>query len=827
MDSGAWIEIKEIFADALACAPAGRAALLDERCTGRAELRAEVEALLDAHTDADEFLETPAVASAAWLLDAPPRPIEERRIGPFRLVAPIGAGGMGVVYRAERVDGGFVQQVAIKIIDIALHDAEALSRFRVERQILASLNHPNVVQFIDGGLTEEGQAFLVMELVDGVRVTEFCRDRQLSLDARVQLVEQICGAVQYAHQHGVVHRDLKPGNILVTGEGVVKVLDFGVAKLVAGGTEADATRTGMLRPLTPDYASPEQLRGLTVTTASDIYALGVLLYEIVAGRKPYETSHETLDRILEIVTVTDPERPSQALGRSASPPPYDGGRVRGDLDAIILKAMHKDPVHRYASPQELASDLARYRAFEPVIAREPSFGYLIRKTARRHRAATGAVAVSLVAVLAALGVSLWQMRRVAAARDRAEARFDDARKIANALIFKVHDGITPLAGSTPVRKMIVAEALTYLERLSQDPSVDDALRLELASAYRRIGEVQGAPGGANLGDRAGARVSYERAIKLLLPLASAPAANPKTVGLLAYVELDFSGVLGALGDLPASLAAMKSATTRAEQLLKVRPDDAEVRTLLASCHFRSAQAAPRPEALAHWQRSADLFEGLLQENPNDPTRQRNVALVAKYMGAYFEVDRDFEKARAHYSRAKELDEQRLAAAPLNRNAMFDVAIDVGNVANIDWKAGRPKEAADGFERSLALREKLSALDPQEVEARSRVAFMHGRLTSLFWELKRTRDSIAHARKAVQVYESLAAVDAREQEQFASYLMTLGDVERQAGDRAAGCQAYRRAATMVGQLIRASAAPSDELRKKQETLVTEIRKCTGA
>jgi tetratricopeptide (TPR) repeat protein len=729
VDIGTWVEVKEIFGAALACPPADRAALLDARCGGRTQVRAEVDALLAAHTRANEFLETPAVASAAWLIDASQRVEEDRRIGPFRLVAAIGSGGMGVVYHAERVEGGFDQQVAIKIIDVALHDAETLSRFRVERQILASLNHPNVVQFLDGGVTAAGQAFVVMERVEGVRVTDFCRNRQLALEARLQIVEQICGAVQYAHQHGVVHRDLKPGNILVTDAGVVKVLDFGIAKLLASGAEGDRTRTGMLRPLTPDYASPEQLRGLPITTASDIYALGVLLYEIVAGQKPYETSHETLDRVLEIVTATDPARPSQTLTRTAGAVPYDGSRVRGDLDAIILKAMHKDPSHRYASAQELATDLSRYRASEPVTAREPSLGYLIRKTARRHRAAAWAAAVSLVAVLAALGVSLWQTRRVAAERDRAQAHFNDARQLANALIFKVHDGIAPLAGATPVRKMIVAEALTYLERLSQDPSVDDALRVELASGYRRIGAVQGGLGEANLGDRAGAKVSLERAAKLLEPLATRPGAALRDVIMLASLERELSGIYQAVGERPAAIAAIKSSTTRLERLLLEHPTSPEVRTGLATTVLRLGYGSPTGEAIGHFQRSLDLFEGLLRETPDNPTYQRNVALTSKNLGARFEENRDLEKARAHYARAMELDEQQLAAQPLNRNAMFDVAIDIGNIANIDWKANRLKEAAEGFERSLALRQKLAALDPQDVDARSRVAFMHGRLAN--------------------------------------------------------------------------------------------------
>ena len=400
------------------------------------------------------------------------------------------------------------------------------------------------------------------------------------------------------------------------------------------------------------------------------------------------------------------------LAREPTGTPYDGTRVRGDLDAIILKAMHKDPARRYASAQELATDLARYRGSQPVIAREPSLGYVIRKAARRHRAAATAVAVSVVAVLAALGVSIWQTQRVAAERDRAKARFDDARQIANALIFKVHDGIVPLPGSTPVRKMIVDEALTYLERLSQDPSVDDALRLELAAAYRRIGDVQGLPGTANLGDRAGARASLERAVALLDPLVRATPPSQEATRLLISVEFELAATMSALGDGEAAVRVIKMAAGRAETLVKNGANDDATRSLLGRSVLSSSPGRHRmAERLPHWQRAADVFEGLLKEQPADPVRQRSVALTAKYMGAYFETVSEFEKARAYYLRAQEIDEQRLAARPLARDALFDVAIDVGNVANVDSRLGRAKEAGEGFERSLALRQKLAAQDP--------------------------------------------------------------------------------------------------------------------
>ena len=826
MDPSTWLEAKDIFAAALAAAPGDRDRLIDERCAGRDALRVEVQTLLAAHLDAGEFMDAPAVAAAPWLFEAPSLTLAGRRIGPFRLAEPLGSGGSSVVYRAERVEGGFEQQVAIKILDAPLRQPAALSRFYVERQILARLTHPHIVSFIDSGIAGDGRAFLVMELVKGVRLTDYCRERALPLDERLELVEAVCHAVQHAHQHGVIHRDLKPGNILVSDEGVPKILDFGVSKLVGGDPGGgDATLTGMVKPLTPDYASPEQIRGQHVTTASDVYALGVVLYEVVTGRRPYDTSGHTLERVAEIVTTQDPPRPSHLLTEQHVP---RGGSPLAphDLDAIVRKAMHKDPGERYASAQELAADLARCRAGHPVVAREPSLGYVLRKAARRHRAAAAALAVSLVAVLAALGVSLWQMRRVAAERDRAQARFDDARRIANALIFKVHDTIAPIAGTTPARKLIVEEALTYLERLAGDPLVDDALRLELAEAYRRIGDVQGGPEGANLGDRDGARKSLERAIALLEPLAARPGAAPATISLLAKVEQDLASLIQGLGDRPAALVILKRSADRAERLYRDHPADTDIRSLVAAGHFWLALSVPRAEALPHWQQAAAVYDSLLQEAPDNSKWQRNVALVSKYMGAYFERDADYDRARAHYVRALEIDRPRAAASPGSRDAIFDLAIDLGNIANVDWRAGRTKEAEDGFKESLALREKLVALDPAEVQARGRVAFMHGRLAEFYSALERPREALPHARTSAAILDELTRLSADERQPFAWALVTLGQIERRAAGQAAGCATFRRAARVVADLVTATPTRTEALQKLEASVAGELGKCGG-
>jgi eukaryotic-like serine/threonine-protein kinase len=424
--SGAARDLESVFAAALEAGPEARDRLLAELCAGAPELESEVRSLLASHERAGAFLEAgPGVPLLDPAADAVPA-----EVGPFRLVEKIGQGGMGVVYRAERVHGGFVQQVAVKLVDAPLRESDALRRFRTERQALATLSHPHIVSLLDGGLTTDGRPYLVMALVDGVPVTAWAAGRAVPLADRLRVFQQLCAGVHHAHQHGVVHRDLKPANILVTPEGMPKILDFGVAKLTdAAGV--DGTATGLLGPLTPNYASPEQLRGLPVTTASDLYALGTILYELLAGVRAYETSGRTLDEVLRTVVEREPRRPSAASGEGTLP--YDRRRLKGDLDAIVLKAMAKDPARRYASAQELSDDLERHLAGQPVAAREPSLAYVVARAARRHRAAFAAAVVSVAALLAALGISLRQTRVATAERTRAQVEAAKANQVVSFL----------------------------------------------------------------------------------------------------------------------------------------------------------------------------------------------------------------------------------------------------------------------------------------------------------------------------------------------------------------------------------------------------------
>ena len=796
MSGQSWVEVEAVFAEAVDLGAAERLALLDARCAGRPALRAEVESLLASHDGSSGFLH--AAAEGCGMSGSVPRPGEPgQAIGRFRLVERIGEGGMGVVYRGERADGEFVEQVAIKLIAAPLHDPEALRRFGVERQVLATLNHPDIVALVDGGVTAAGQPYLAMKYVDGVPITEYCGARRLTLEGRLRLFQRVCAAVQHAHQNGVVHRDLKPANILVTPEGLPKMLDFGIAKLLEAPSTAGSDRTGtaLLRPMTPNYASPEQLRGLPVTTACDVYALGVLLYELLAGVRPYDVSSQPLDVVLATVGEGETRRPSAAAQSGLLP--YDGRQLRGDLDAIVLKAMHKEPSHRYASAQELSDDIGRHLDSQPIVAREPSLAYVAAQLARRHRAAFVAGGVSIAALLAALGVSLWQTRVAMAERDRATARFNDARQLANALIFKIHDEVRPLAGSTPVRKSIVAEALTYLERLSDDPSADAALRLELAKAYRRVGELQGNPNTPNLGDRQGALTSVRKAVALLRPFVSTASFDPQAAIELGRAQITLSRLADVAGTSEEALEAALGAIAVGEALVNRSPRDSDARRFLGSAYFNMAFSDPQ-SSVRHWQRAGEVFESLLAEEPANLDSQRNVALVEKYLGGHYQGNGDLANALRHHGRALELDRRRAEAEPQNRQAQLDLAIDLGNVAWIHKAAGRFAEAVAAYEQSLDIRRRLSESDPKDDYARGRLAFVLNNLANWYSTLGRHAEALAHAREAVAIADARRSVDSQNRTELVDYLSNLARIERAASRLDASCATARRAHDLAAQ-----------------------------
>jgi eukaryotic-like serine/threonine-protein kinase len=512
-----WQQIKAICSQALDLDEPQRQTFLSQACADDPALRREVESILKASSAAPSQFDTPAADLAADLLDDDDASIIGQRVGVYRIDRRIGAGGMGTVYAATRCDGQFEQQVAVKLIRRRILSSESIRRFRGERQALASLNHPNIARLYDGGVTDSGVPFLVMEYVDGTPIDAYCRQAQLSPRAILSLFRTVCAAVQHVHQNLIVHRDLKPGNILVSAAGVPKLVDFGIAKPLQGSPaptlEGATTTAGRGRPLTPAFASPEQIRGETVTTASDVYSLGVILYTLLTGQSPFAATTSSPYELERQICEVEPTRPSSVLRAAAATAARTRGAtdfaalrrahgLAGDIDAIVLKALRKEPGHRYSSVESLSEDIERYLSGLPVMARHAALAERVAKFVRRHRAlALSSVAV-VVAVAGGFVSTAWQARiamreRDAAltARKQAEAEAENARvetHKSNRVTGFLQDVLTSADPSREGRDVKLVDVLDRAARnidaeYGHDPETQSAVLSAIGNTYFGLG----------------------------------------------------------------------------------------------------------------------------------------------------------------------------------------------------------------------------------------------------------------------------------------------------------------------------------------------------
>jgi tetratricopeptide (TPR) repeat protein len=462
MTTERWRRIEEIYQAAADLDPRERAGLLDQTCGTDGVLRQEVESLLAENGDIDAAVEAAVRTEAEELAARESESAIGKHFGPYRVTAVIGAGGMGTVYRAVRDDDQFQKEVAIKIVKRGMNFDALQMRFLHERQILARLDHPHIGRLLDGGVTDDGLPYFVMESIEGVPLTEYCAGKVLP--ERLRLFREICAAVQYAHQHLVVHRDLKPANILVTKEGVPKLLDFGLAKLLDPGQLPEQTFT-IVRILTPDYASPEQVRGEPITTATDIYSLGALLYELVSGRRAHQFESRTTSEMERVVCQTDP-------------PP-----VPGEIGSIVQMALRKEPKRRYATVEHFSDDIRRYLEGVPVQARKDTLTYWTGKFIRRNKWAVTAAAFACLAMAVGMGAVWYQSRR-------AERNAREALEFAATLTGSINYKLGQLGGTLEARRELVRSTSEYLEKLSRDALSDPAFRLELSRTYLRLAMFQ-------------------------------------------------------------------------------------------------------------------------------------------------------------------------------------------------------------------------------------------------------------------------------------------------------------------------------------------------
>jgi len=718
-DPDRWRQVEEIFHKALELQESERGAWLEAVCGGDAALCAEVSSLLDSDRQAAAFVGS-KVERAVREFGAAVRPeIEGRRIGAYRLIRELGRGGMGAVYLAARDDEQYESDVAIKLVHPGLDTDFILRRFRRERQILASLQHPNIARLFDGGSADDGTPYLVMEYIEGTWITKYAAQKDLTVEARLRLFLPVCAAVEYAHRHFIVHRDLKPGNILIDRNGVPKLLDFGISKLLHS-TPADAADTQDVGMMTPDYASPEQIIGDPVTLMSDVYSLGTVLYELLSKVRPHRIEQCT-PLALERAICLDEITPLSAAVRND--PPL-ARRLAGDLDNILLRAMQKQPERRYPSVEQLAEDIRRHLDHQPVLARRDSFTYRASKFVRRNRvpvALGGMVAVSLIT---GAGVSIREARI-------AQQHAQDVRKLATTFVFDVEQAARELPGSIAVRQLVTRTGLEYLGNLSRGSANDWDLKRELATAYLRIGEVQGGAETSNLGDPAAALKSYHDAQELLdsvlmhspgdrqalldrmtvshresdlhrqmgqLPLATEAtqdglrraeallAANPADIDAVQYgavFHLDLGRLRQLSGDLGRAADEIATGIRLLKQLSAARPEERETISNIAASQARlgsiQAELGRRQQALDSYRDGVSVLEKQDLNFPNNVHVSRELMLAYAHVGdtlgnpAYDNFDNE-AGARAAYSKMRDVAKKLHEADSADARATSDYGI---------------------------------------------------------------------------------------------------------------------------------------------------------
>jgi eukaryotic-like serine/threonine-protein kinase len=480
-----WQRIEELFGTVVDRPTAERAAYLTNVCGGDEELRREVLSLLARDTDED-FIQNPIARAAVSLSPEPHDELLDKRIGSYRLTRLIGRGGMGAVYEAVRDDAQFQQLVAIKLIKGGMDSDFVRERFVRERQILASLDHPYIARLFDGGQTADGRPYFVMEFVAGEPITDYCYRRELTLEEKLKLFRNVCSAVQHAHQKLVVHRDLKPSNIMVTADGTPKLLDFGIAKLLTPDPSGAHTRTETaVRLMTPDYASPEQVRGGQITTATDVYSLGVVLYELLTKRRPHQFATYSPLEIERAICDTEAPRPSTAAREQTGVPTKLARQLAGDLDNIVLMALRKQAARRYQSVEQFSEDIRRYLIGLPVAARKDTFRYRAGKFARRHKAG-----VAMLALLALLAVVMtFQAARIARERDRANQAAVTAEAATQSLVavFEFADPGTAKGNAITAKELLDQGAEKVVRDLHDQPIVQAKLMDTIGGLYQRIG----------------------------------------------------------------------------------------------------------------------------------------------------------------------------------------------------------------------------------------------------------------------------------------------------------------------------------------------------
>ncbi len=815
MTDPGWETVKDIVAEAVDLAPAARAAFLNRACADRPELRREVESLLG--------------------FDAPGAPFSNidrvpERLGPYHVLREIGRGGMGTVYLAERDDGQFEQRVAIKVIKRGMDTDAVLRRFYAERQILARLQHPNITRLLDGG-SFDGRPYFVMEYLAGEPLLEYCRSRELNIEAKINLFLAVCDAVDNAHRNLVLHRDIKTGNILVDASGTPKLMDFGIAKLLGEGSDTEQTVTA-LRPMTPQNASPEQVRGEPLTTASDVYALGVLLFELLAGCAPYRVGGSAPSELARIVCETPAPRPSSVAS------PESAEELRGDLDNIVLKALEKDPERRYRGAADLADDLRRHLDGLPVLARAGSKMYRAGKFVRRNRRAFAVTTILLVSILGGTAGTAWYAYRARLAEANAERRFEALHRLTNSMLFEVDDAIANLQGATAARAVVVNRTLDYLDQMASDAGSNTAVLQDLATAYVRVGRIQGAQLTAHLGGSGSlqnARKSYEKALAIRQRLL---AANPDNLHLRTDVlntQVEIAATYFFDGDLKKALALYGTLAANARTLAAESPThdqlyvdvEFQLGAILNAMGSISTSMLDIPHALDYLEQALNVRVALLAGHPDEKRAQRTVGISHNYLAMGYEAGDQYPEA-VNEERLAVTNWEPLAAADPNNADLHSLLGDAHEHLCQDLaRTGHFAESLQQCRTSIDIYQASVKADPNDIQATEDLATAFNSMSEALERMGRSREAFEWESRARSLYRAIEVKDPDSLEAAgddASSLVHFGTLESKLGLRAMAEKDLR---TVRGRLEKQlTQSPADRQKKqlydRATTALSELR-----
>jgi tetratricopeptide (TPR) repeat protein len=789
MNAERWQAIGDLFEQALPLPAGERTVLLDDACGPDEELRREVVSLLASHNAAGGFVQQRIDRALVTFYQTSVAGAQPARVGPYRLIRELGRGGMGTVFLAERDDDQYHAQVAVKLVRPGMDTEFILARFRRERQTLARLHHPNISRLLDGGTTDAGLPYFVMEYIDGPWLTVFAEARRLGVDARLRIFLDVCSAVDYAHRNFVVHRDLKPGNILVDAGGVPKLVDFGICKLL----RADAIPVGdtVVAPLTPNYASPEQIRGDAVTLLSDVYSLGAVLYELLTDRCPRQFG------VLSAAAIEQVSRMAIVLPSAAAADRAVARHLKGDLDNIVMRALESEPHRRYESAAQLADDLRRFLDDEPVHARPQTVRYRALKFVRRHRAQVIAAVAVFLALSAGLAVSVRESRI-------ASARLQQIRTMADTLVFEVHDAVRDLPGSTKARQIVVQTALQYLDSSVNAAQGDPGAEKELAKAYRRLGDVQGNVQAANLGDPSAALARYRQAIPLL---DDAIRRAPRELDAIAERLV----VYDRIGTLQAYTGQLRDAVQTLQDGIRfgrpfVRSNDDELTIALAGIYLESSDAIRNlndyPGALRDAQESLHLYQEMAMRRPSHPPVRLGLANAFAAVGMAESGVNQLQDALAHFREGAAEMERLLATEPDNVSWNRDLMLAYGHIADVLGNPGlqnlgdRPG-ALRAYRQAAGIGKRLYEADRADQRAASDYGIVLSRVETMMDDGDPAKRAVQQ--ESIRVLEDAARIspgNVSPKIYLTLLNQHLGDSFAAAGDSTAARDAYLKSADIA-------------------------------